>query len=621
MVESDEEELPTLASLLQPSVLPQPSRRALGRVVAGVVVMSSESEEEEERKEKEVMEDELEEEEVGDKVEELQGDEVVALEEDEVEELKELEELEDDEVVALEEDEVERLKELEEEVVALEEDEVEELKEEEEEEEEVIEVIPLAERIKRRVEGRRGAASRSPQPGGGVASGGDSLGAGADSLACGSSRCLGALVPSGDVSCGRQGVTHSADRLSLCLLPASQSDSTVQPGRPLASSETSPAPKKPRYCPKDREALAQAAWQRRKEREERRRQQEEEKERKRALAMRLKAQRPGECQKYITVVLDSVLLQVEGGGHVLSALQAANYSCVVEDQDVPCSITWRRKSVSAQAEEEKWTEEPNVLVLLCLEEFLSMIHNYKQEALGCVDGRGETLQSYVARATEKMPGKILALAVAGVENYFRSQSKKTLRQAAASGKQGGEQGKRGKRKSKGSGLDITKMDMEEALVDLQLDRQVQVSTFESWEELGEFVRMFSKAVAEAPYKRERENTGLSFYLEKSWCGGVRVDRSGKGLFQVWKRQIQQFNRVSPAMAEAIVSAYPSPLLLIQAYDRCSSEQERVSLLADIPVHRGDGVTATSRRIGPELSRRVYLQMTSHDPNLLLDGPG
>ncbi|NWH82945.1 EME1 endonuclease, partial [Piaya cayana] len=482
MVESDEEELPSLASMLQPPVLPQPSRRPLGRVAAGVVVVSSEKEE-------------------------------------------------------------------------------------------VIEVIPLAERIKRRLEGRREAASESPQPGHRVASGGDGVCAGAASLARGSSRPHGALVPSGDVSCGRQGGTDGTDQLSLCPLPASQSDCTIQPGQPLASSETSPAPKKRKRCPKDREAMAQAAWQRRKEREERKRQKEEEKERKRALAMRLKAQRPGECQKYIAVVLDSVLMQVEGGGCVLGALQAANYSCVVEDQALPCSITWRRKSVSAQAEGEEWTEEPNVLVLLHLEEFWSMIHNYKQEALGCADGRGETLQSYVARATEKMPGKILALAVAGVENYFRnpqpcfpllrSQAKKTLRLAAASGKQGGEEGKRGKRKSRGSGLEITKMDILEAVVDLQLDRQVQVSIFETWEELGEFVRMFSKAVAEAPYKREQENTGLPFYLEKSWRGGVKVDRSGKGLFQVWKRQIQQFNRVSPAMAEAIVSAYPSPLLLIQ----------------------------------------------------------
>ncbi|NXK79235.1 EME1 endonuclease, partial [Amazona guildingii] len=159
------------------------------------------------------------------------------------------------------------------------------------------------------------------------------------------------------------------------------------------------------------------------------------------------------------------------------------------------------------------------------------------------------------------------------------------------------------------------------LVDLQLSKQVQVSFFESWEELGEYATMFTKSVAEAPFKRERENTGFSFYLEKAWCGGVKVDRSGKGLLEVWKRQLQQFNRVSLEMAEAIVSAYPSPQLLNQAYIRCSSEQERENMLANITVRHGDGVTATCRRIGPELSRRVYLQMTSHDPDLYLDVSG
>ncbi|NWH86668.1 EME1 endonuclease, partial [Aegithalos caudatus] len=159
------------------------------------------------------------------------------------------------------------------------------------------------------------------------------------------------------------------------------------------------------------------------------------------------------------------------------------------------------------------------------------------------------------------------------------------------------------------------------LVDLQLSTQVQITIFESSEELGEYATMFTKAVAEAPYKRERENTGFSFYLEKGSCGGVKVDPSGKGLLKVWKRQIQQFNRVSPEMAEAIVSAYPSPQLLIQAYERCSSDQERENMLANIPVLRGEGVTATSRRIGPELSRRIYVQMTSHDPDLCLDFTG
>lgn len=97
-----------------------------------------------------------------------------------------------------------------------------------------------------------------------------------------------------------------------------------------------------------------------------------------------------------------------------------------------------------------------------------------------------------------------------------------------------------------------------------------------------------------------------------------MDRSGRGLALVWRRQIQQLNRVSLEMASAIVDAYPSPQILIQAYKRCFSEQERQNLLADLKVRRGEGVTATSRRVGPELSRRIYLQMTALQPDLSLD---
>nr|BAO10712.1 essential meiotic endonuclease 1 homolog 1 variant 1 [Gallus gallus] len=405
------------------------------------------------------------------------------------------------------------------------------------------------------------------------------------------------------------------------------SERTARPEGPLESgqnAEDSPPPKKSKYSQEEREAICQAAWQRRKDREARKRQQGEEKERKKSLAKVLKAQRPGECQKYITVVLDPVLLQVEGGAQIHAALQSANYSCVVESQAVPCSITWRRKSVLSQAEDgNEWTEEPNLLVLLGLEEFLSMVRSYKQKAQGCAEQK-ETLQSFVACVMEKMPGKILALTVVEVEKYFRclrAQSKKRLQHATVNRSQAEDRGDQRKKQVMDPGREITRLDVEDALVDLQLCTRVQVTFFESWEELGEFATMFTKAVAEAPFKREQQNTGFSFYLENKWCRGVKVDHSGKGLFEVWKRQIQQFNRVSGEMAEAVVSAYPSPQLLLQAYSRCSSEQERENMLANIPVRRGTGVTATYRRVGPDLSRRIYLQMTSHDPDLYLDVTG
>lgn len=169
----------------------------------------------------------------------------------------------------------------------------------EEDEDEVVEVAPLSERVERRVE----AAFKRPQLGGGNAAGGAGLRASGDLVAPGSERPRDAAVSSGNASCVTQNGTCGVERPSLCPLPATRSDSARQPSG--ASPETSPPPKKSKYSQKEKEAICQAAWQRRKEREARRRQQEEEKERKRALARMLKAQRPGECHKYLTVELDA----------------------------------------------------------------------------------------------------------------------------------------------------------------------------------------------------------------------------------------------------------------------------------------------------------------------------
>ncbi|NXK09332.1 EME1 endonuclease, partial [Herpetotheres cachinnans] len=158
------------------------------------------------------------------------------------------------------------------------------------------------------------------------------------------------------------------------------------------------------------------------------------------------------------------------------------------------------------------------------------------------------------------------------------------------------------------------------LVDLQVCRQAQIRMFESWEELGEFVTMFTKAIAEAPFKQARE-TEFPFYSGPGCCGRAKVDHFRSGLLEVWKKQLEQINRVNLAMAEAIASAYPSPQLLNQAYSRLSSEQERENMLVNIPVYYGGGVTSTFQPVGPDLSRQIYLQMTSHNPGLYLNFTG
>lgn len=159
-------------------------------------------------------------------------------------------------------------------------------------------------------------------------------------------------------------------------------------------------------------------------------------------------------------------------------------------------------------------------------------------------------------------------------------------------------------------------EVKEALVLLQLLRDLDVLLVASWQELSQHVCSFTKALAQRPSKQYRDSLAFSFCTAGRWASGPRVARDGSGLQGVWWKQIQQFNRVSPAVADAVVAAFPSPRLLQQALLACSTEQERLGLLADLPVKAHKG--RQHRRVGPDLSRRICLFLTTTNPDLLLD---
>uniref|UniRef100_A0A3B4B1Y6 ERCC4 domain-containing protein n=1 Tax=Periophthalmus magnuspinnatus TaxID=409849 RepID=A0A3B4B1Y6_9GOBI len=345
------------------------------------------------------------------------------------------------------------------------------------------------------------------------------------------------------------------------------------------------------------------------EREEQRRRREEEKAQRRAMADAVKALRPEECIKYMVAVVDPGLLQLEGGGALLSSLQALGCTCAIEKQPLPRSVGWRRRTPDC-------VQENDVVIQMTVDDFISLSHNYIQVSRAeC----GRTLTSWVQELQRRHPEKILSLVVLGLEQYFRShkaQSQKKLREAVIGEEQGG--AKRKKKNGAANTLpELSRVEVEEAVVHLQLHTGVCVRFLSTWKDFTEHVTMATKAIAEAPFKRERDNSGFSFYLESEWAGGQKVERSGRGLLQVWKRQVQQLHRVSVDMASAVLASYPSPRLLTQAYSSCRTEKDKVALLSEIQIRRGEGVTSTVRRVGPELSKRLCVLLTSPDPEQTL----
>ncbi|XP_035469295.2 crossover junction endonuclease EME1 [Scophthalmus maximus] len=483
--------------------------------------------------------------------------------------------------------------------------------------------VPLAQRLKQRRDNAISASSA-------VTNGGDAGQKSPSSLATLQLPCQNGL-PKSEPPLGYRQVSHGASGgpEEAADLPR-RWPSTNPPRSVVGSADATPTQGKPaKRTAEEMQGSREEALRRRQARERRqgdkevlRLEQERLKAERKALAEAAKALRPEECIKHMVVAVDPALLQLEGGGTLLASVQALGCSCAIEKQPLPRSVSWMRRVPCAQPDDGVCEPEACVVMQMTVDDFSSLIHSYIQEERHGGSDSGPTLTSWVQQRQGCNPGKNLSLVVIDMEKYFRSkksQSQKRLRVAVANEEQGG--GKARKRRKNGGAEalpEVSRVEVEEALVHLQLHTGVSVRFLPTWKDFSDYITMTTKAVAEAPFKREREKTGFSFYLESEWAGGQRVDKAGKGLLQVWKRQIQQFNRVSPDMAAAILAAYPSPQLLKKAYGLCKTDREKLSLLSDLLIRRGEGVTSTTRRVGPELSKRLFLMMSSCDPELTLD---
>nr|XP_057156140.1 probable crossover junction endonuclease EME2 isoform X4 [Pan paniscus] len=288
----------------------------------------------------------------------------------------------------------------------------------------------------------------------------------------------------------------------------------------------------------------------------------------RAAAEALRLLRPEQVLKRLAVCVDTAILEDAGADVLMEALEALGCECRIEPQRPARSLRWTRaspdpcpRSISGPT---RWVP-------------------------------------WISPETTARPH----LAVIGLDAYLWS------RQHVSRGTQQPESPK-----VAGAEVAVSWLEVEEALVLLQLWANLDVLLVASWQELSRHVCAITKALAQYPLKQYRESQAFSFCTAGRWAASEPVARDGTGLQAAWRRQIRQFSRVSPAVADAVVTAFPSPRLLQQALEACSTERERMGLLADLPVLPSEG--GRPRRVGPDLSRRICLFLTTANPDLLLD---
>ncbi|XP_078200377.1 structure-specific endonuclease subunit EME2 isoform X2 [Callithrix jacchus] len=291
-------------------------------------------------------------------------------------------------------------------------------------------------------------------------------------------------------------------------------------------------------------------------------------------------------------------LEDAGADVLMEALEALGCECLIEPQCPARSLQWTRASPDPCPRglpPEVWAAgERELLLLLEPAEFLQGVATLTQIS-------GPTCWvPWISPEITARPH----LAVIGLDAYLWS------RQHVPRGTQPESL------QVAGAEVAVGWPEVEEALVLLQLWANLDVLLVASWEELSQHVCAITKALAQCPLKQYRESQAFSFCTVGRWAAGEPVARDGTGLRGAWWRQIRQFSRVSPAVADAVVTAFPSPRLLQQALVACSTDRERLGLLADLPVRASED--GRPRRVGPDLSRRICLFLTTDNPDLLLD---
>lgn len=290
--------------------------------------------------------------------------------------------------------------------------------------------------------------------------------------------------------------------------------------------------------------------------------------------------KPGECNKYVTAVINQDIIKQTVGSKILEKLREIDVKTEINNL-APHSVTWRRtvnkRIISENGEvvdfgnEEK--NEPHLLMILIAETFVKAAKD--NQLLNMVQSSQQFLPVVPQSTT---------LVIFGLKDFCR--------------------------KRKGA---IGMKETEIKLTQLQILANCSHRLHETPDDIALTVMQMSKAIAEEPYK-SKQNKKLDqeqMYL----TGGTKVALTDDpaSYARLWQAQLITLPKVTFEVAQSIAKEYPLPRTLVEAY---KTTDNPTKMLADIPIIR-TAPLAKLRRIGPELSRKMHVLMTSTNPNDIL----
>ena len=313
---------------------------------------------------------------------------------------------------------------------------------------------------------------------------------------------------------------------------------------------------------------------------------------------------------------------------------------------VDLSVTFVREIINEYENAEERPED-QVIVVVGKDDLVRMVHEYKimspsdnlsphkysddddeevipircsSEEDDVVEETGdqphEDLVSFVGRISEIHPDKNITLILTGIAAYYRAQKKK-LDESYNNFMRGKKQSNR--RKKSDALPSISADDLNDALVDLQIrgsevmqkGKTVNHYVIERMPDVLALIASIARSVAEAPTKRSQKiMSSMDWFAENDKGASVDLKDMEKDSLRLWRKQLEQFPKVSREVADAIAKVYPTVKSLMNAYDRLDESAGRI-LLQDLPVGKNQ------RRVGPDISRKMHLFFTARDGSLFL----
>lgn len=269
--------------------------------------------------------------------------------------------------------------------------------------------------------------------------------------------------------------------------------------------------------------------------------------------------KPGECLKFIEVVIDKGIENFSYITDIISTLLNTNLQYNIKSQFISNSITWKRNI------ENHYVNENNEICTITNIENIDqilIIWNWDETVIKIAN---DSFCTSISDIKSLLPNYKIILVIFGIENYFayKMQEKNSDKSETKNKKQ--------KINTKNNleyknFVEISRRQFETCLNEIQIAADCSSRLINNSQDLALMIYQCTKAIAEIPYKLEKNKSLINkfnWYILGDNRNTVKVDKDGNGLKRLWQQQLCQFNLSSLEIAEAICSVYPCPADLIE----------------------------------------------------------